>query len=400
MTIPYALPEQWLRYDAAALVAELAEGKGAVLALAAIPFQRAWADAMQAIELKREIAGTSRIEGAEFTERELDEALAGRTPQDQLTRSQRQARSASEAYRWIAQVPPGRPVDAALIREVHRRIVTGCDDDLCPPGELRGQDQNVVFGRPRHRGVDGGARCVQAFDRLCAALGNEFRAHDPLIQALALHYHLGAMHPFLDGNGRTARALKALLLRRAQLKDTLFIAMSNYYYDEKDRYLAALSDARDRGHDLTPFLKFGLAGIAFQCKRLLREVGTHVAKSLFRDVMARMYARLKSTRKRALAKRQVAILSHLLDATGPIELEVLYASMRQEYESLKAPESAFAYDLGFLDGFTAISTERVGTARMISVRLEWATEITETSFYERLSSLPEAKTKQLFYPRR
>lgn len=50
------------------------------------------------------------------------------------------------------------------------------------------------------------------------------------------------MHPFLDGNGRTARAVEALMLQRAGLRDALFIAMSNYYYDEKTVYLAALAE--------------------------------------------------------------------------------------------------------------------------------------------------------------
>ena len=55
---------------------------------------------------------------------------------------------------------------------------------------------------------------------------HELRDHDPIIQALAAHYHVAAMHPFLDGNGRTARALEALMLQRAGLRDTCFIAMS------------------------------------------------------------------------------------------------------------------------------------------------------------------------------
>lgn len=60
-----------------------------------------------------------------------------------------------------------------------------------------------------------------------AALNDEFRRHDPFIQALALHYHMGGMHPFQDGNGRTARAVEALLLQRPRLKDDPFISMSN-----------------------------------------------------------------------------------------------------------------------------------------------------------------------------
>ena len=86
---------------------------------------------------------------------------------------------------------------------------------------------------------------------------------------MATHYHFEAMHPFEDGNGRTARALEALLLQRAGLRDTAFIAMSNYYYEEKPRYLSVLTEVRGGRHNLTAFLKFALRGVTLQCDRLL-----------------------------------------------------------------------------------------------------------------------------------
>ena len=184
--------------------------KAAVLSLSSIPFQRSWADALQEIELKREVAGTSKIEGADFTEREFEEAVAGSANEGKLTRSQRQARAAINTYRWLAQQPGDHAVSDVLVGNIHRRIVTGCDDDHCEPGELRGGDQNVTFGRPRHRGAEGGTECARAFKRLCGAINQEFHGHDGLVQALAAHYHIGAIHPYQDGNGRTARALSSL----------------------------------------------------------------------------------------------------------------------------------------------------------------------------------------------
>lgn len=266
------------------------------------------------------MAGTSKIEGADFTDKEFEDAISGEAPEHQLTRSQRQARAAIFTYTWIEKLGD-RPIDTGIMLEIHRRIVTGCDDDHCAPGQVRGAGQNVVFGRPRHRGVEGGSECEKALERLIDALNHEFRAHDPLIQALAFHYHIGAMHPFQDGNGRTARAAEALVLQRAQLKDSLFIAMCNCSMIEKDTYLACLSAVRENDFDLTPFLKFGLRGLAVQCQRLLKEIKTHVTRSLFRDVMNQMYKRLQSTRKRALANRQVAILERLLEKDGPVDLE-------------------------------------------------------------------------------
>ena len=134
--IQYFIPRGWIQYDPVKITSALTEAKAAVLSLKTIPYQKRWVETLQQIELKREVAGTSRIEGAEFTERELDAAFR-ETPEQLRTRSQRQARAAVRAYRWISEIPPDRPVDEILIRETHRKIVTGADDDHCEPGEPR-----------------------------------------------------------------------------------------------------------------------------------------------------------------------------------------------------------------------------------------------------------------------
>ena len=285
MTVQYRIPEHWIRYDPVAVIKELTNAKASILSITNLPYQRSWAETLQELELKREVAGTSRIEGAEFTDHEFEEAVSGDAVGEYFSRSQRQAKAAIGTYRWIAALPSDVPIDESLIKDIHRRIVTGCDDDHCPPGKFRKAGQNVTFGRPRHRGVESGSDCETAVRLLVKSVNGEFQDHDDLIQALALHYHIGAMHPFLDGNGRTARAVEALILQRARLKDSLFIAMSNYYYDEKDAYLDCLSQARLNNHDLTSFIKFGLCGIALQCERLVQQIRVHLQKSLFRDVM-------------------------------------------------------------------------------------------------------------------
>ena len=391
MAILYTLPSQWLRYDARALVDVLTDAKAGVLSLTTMPIQRGWVEELQAIQLKREVAGTSRIEGADFTENELEEALQ-ETPEQLLTRSQRQAHAAVKTYRWIASLADDRPMSADLIRTIHAFIVTGADDDHCPPGILRGKDQNVVFGRPRHRGVEGGAECERAFASLMKAVQQEFPQHDLLIQALALHYHFAALHPFLDGNGRTARAVEALMLQRAGLRDSLFIAMSNYYYDEKEAYLATLKEVRERGHDLTPFLHFGLKGIAQQCQRLFREIRRNVSKALYRNVMHDLFKRLESDRKRVLANRQLKILEVLLERDS-LELEQLVNAVDRHYFQLKNPMKALIRDVNQLISLRAITAEKSEAGKYrIRLRLEWATEITETAFFEAVKRFPQAKT--------
>ncbi|MGH7958052.1 MAG: Fic family protein [Opitutaceae bacterium] len=390
MIVRYEPPRDWIAYDRSAIFDELMAAKAAMLALTQIPYQRSWADELQQVQLKREVAGTSRIEGAEFTDKELDAAMR-ETPAQLETRSQKQAAAAVFTYRWIAQLPSDRPVDLALICDVHRRLVANCDDDHCPPGHLRARDQNVIFGAPRHRGVEGGDECRGAIEALVEAARTVYRGHDPLVQALALHYHFAAMHPFLDGNGRTARALEAIMLQRVGLRDTLFIAMSNYYYEQKTGYLNALNETRAANHDLTPFLKFALKGVESQCRRLFEEIRLQVTKALFRNTMTDLFGRLKSPRKRALSGRHVQVLTLLLD-----EEEMTLAALTERtrhFYGVRNPQKALIRDLNYLIGLQAISAKRLPDVGgfLLNINLDWPMKITDTEFFRRMKEMPKGK---------
>ena len=273
-------------------------------------------------------------------------------------------------------------------------MITGCDDDVCPPGTIRRFDQNVTFGLPRHRGASGGPACQAAIEHLIQAARTDYANHDPLIQAIALHYHLAAMHPFLDGNGRTARAVESFMFQRAGLRDTAFIAMSNYYYDEKTRYLTTLAEVRSQDHDLTSFLNFALKGLAVQCTRLLQEIRKQIQKTLFKDTMYSLFNRLKSKRTRVIQKRQIDILQALLDA-DEIELQLLWQRMKPAYASLGVPVHAFNRDISSLYFLGAIITEQITEPRqgwLIKTNLAWPTQITESAFFATLKKLPQGKT--------
>jgi Fe2+ or Zn2+ uptake regulation protein len=108
--------------------------------------------------------------------------------------------------------------------------------------------------------------------------------------------------------------------------------------------------------------------------------------------MGQMYNRLQSTKKRALAHRQREILQKLLELNEPITLDELYERLARPYQELKAPVKAFFRDLNYLLRLKAIKAVHHKDTFLVSVRLEWATEITETKFYEEMNKLPEAKT--------
>ena len=391
--IHYQLPDSWIAYDRRAIERPLLKAQAEILALRSIPFQRRWVRDILDMQIKMEVAGTSRIENASFVGDELDRAIRAQTPEELHTRSQRQANAAMRAYQWVKEQPDDRPVSPQLIKELHGIIVTGCDDDHCEPGRLRRMDQNVTFGSPRHRGVLGGPQCDSAVDRLAQQASTAFGEHDPLIQALALHYHFAAMHPFLDGNGRTARALEALMLKRAGLKDVMFVPMSNFYYDNKEAYLAALSEVRQGMHDLTPFLRFALGGLVAEVSRLTKLLRDAVLKELYRNLMTELFVRLESTRKRVIVKRQLKLLSLLLEKQEPVEWRRFVDEAKHLYTKHKGPSAAMVRDVRKLEALGAVDIKwpLLQEWPLISVNLDWPSTITETEFFERIKKLPKSK---------
>ena len=167
--------------------------------------------------------------------------------------------------------------------------------------------------------------------------------------------------------------------------------MSNYYYEQKVGYLNALNETRAANHDLTPFLKFALKGVASQCRRLFAEIKLQVAKALYRNTMTDLFGRLKSPRKRVMSNRHVQLLNLLLDEEH-ITLAELEKRMPHVYH-MKNPYKALIRDLNYLIELGAVGTTRLpeNAGFLIVIRLDWPTRITETEFFRHVKDMPKAK---------
>ena len=383
----YIPPPRWAIYDPGSVIDRLAEAKAAAGLLRRLPYLYQWIEHLKAIQLRREVEGTTRIEGANFSEQELDEALSTPGVRADLRHSQRQAQAAAAAYAWLQKQPAGRPVDVDFILQVHRLVVTGCDDDHCEPGAYRGVGNNATFGNPVCRGAEGGEDCAAALDSLCAAVAAAMRAHDPIIRALAVHYHLTAIHPFADGNGRTARAVEAFLLKQAGVNAPVPVSLSNYYYAHRDDYFAALSASRRKGHDITPFLQFALPAVTTQCNAVAGEIIANHKRVLFRELARSLFGKLRTPRRRALAERQLHILEALLDA-GPLSVFALMERTAAHYDGLRYPQRAQVRDIINLSDLRAVDIGDNGFG--ISPNLDWPQQFAESELLERYENMPAA----------
>ncbi len=176
------------------------------------------------------------------------------------------------------------------------------------------------------------------------------------------------------------------------MRDTAFIAMSNYYYDEKKDYLTSLNTVSEGHHDLTSFLRFGLRGVALQSQRLAFEIRDHVSKEIFRSFAHDLFTRLVSPKKTVIARRQLSILEMLLRVNS-MDLEELVKEVLEKYKAVKNPRKAIIRDLVHLLDLGAIQYVTKENQFVFSTKLEWPSVVTEGQAFEAIKKLPKAKTR-------
>ena len=94
---------------------------------------------------------------------------------------------------------------------------------------------------------------------------------DPVVRAIVAHFYVVSIHPFGDGNGRTARAVESFLLYRAGVNARGYYSLANYYYQHRDQYIHSMNDVQLRGsQDLTGFVVFRAARIGHRTAGCLR----------------------------------------------------------------------------------------------------------------------------------
>lgn len=101
----------------------------------------------------------------------------------------------------------------------------------------------------------------------------------PVLKAGIAHYEFVRIHPFLDGNGRVARALATLILFRDGYDVKRFFSLEEHYDREPLRYYDALQAVGKQGGNITEWLEYFSEGLAIELTRIKEKV-----KSLSTDL--------------------------------------------------------------------------------------------------------------------
>jgi Fic family protein len=199
------------------VAADVADAEAAITRLNAQATGLVDTEALARILLRAESVASSRIEGLEIGARRLLHAEALRStpePASDVTDSEVLGNIDAVLY-GVEQIGPGGEITLELLLEIHRRLLAGTRLHE-HAGQLRqrqnwigGSDYNpcsAVYVPPPPEAV------THLMEDLCAfANGDDLPA---VAQAAIAHAQFETIHPFVDGNGRTGRAIIHLVLRR------------------------------------------------------------------------------------------------------------------------------------------------------------------------------------------
>jgi len=95
---------------------------------------------------------------------------------------------------------------------------------------------------------------------------------NPVLLAGIAHYEIAKIHPFIDGNGRTARLFATLILYLSGFDHRRLFALDDYYDRDRQAYYAALKTAQDNNNDITKWLEYFTTGVAYSVNEVKEAV--------------------------------------------------------------------------------------------------------------------------------
>lgn len=189
------------------------------------------------------VSGSTGIEGNPLDPAAVEEVLAGAAIEadaDHIREVENYNRALNLARDAAAR--PGFTWSHEVIHLINATVMEGLPRDT--HGDYRGPGEDVyvgIFTGPSPLAVPA------LMDELVAWLRGTAQA--PLVRSALLHLNIIAIHPFNDGNGRTARILAAMELVRDGVRSPELISIEAYLRRNRDEYIDALRTTLGPSYD-------------------------------------------------------------------------------------------------------------------------------------------------------
>jgi len=220
--------------------------------------------------LMEEAISSSQMEGAATTRRVAKEML--RKSISPHNKSEQMIVNNYEGIRFIAEHKDDK-MSMELLLKIHSKMTAKTLNDSTNEGKFRqnndivvidGITNEIVHTPPSYKEIP------DFINRICEFANNEAKdvfIH-PIIKAIIIHFLLAYLHPFVDGNGRTARALFYWYMLKNGYWLTEYLSISRIIYASKRQYEKAYLYVETDDYDLGYFVTYHLKVLSLAFKKL------------------------------------------------------------------------------------------------------------------------------------
>ncbi|GEJ56127.1 Fic family protein [Anaeromyxobacter diazotrophicus] len=354
----------------------LGEARSKCEHIGGVPLRPEIAKKLYTVTLAKGVAATTAIEGNTLSAEDVEKRIEGKLQVPQ-----------SKAY----QVQEVDNILAALNGVIHPDLIRGSLPPLTPPRirlfnslVLKGLplSPEVVPGQVRTHGVGVGPYlappaedCEYLLDRLCQWLGGEdFDARErpelalpvAILKAVLAHLYIAWIHPFADGNGRTARLIELQILAAASVPDVACHLLSNHYNDTRTEYYRQLQAASQSGGDVLPFIEYALGGFVEGLTHHIAIVREHQQRVAWINYVHDQFR----TRKTPSASRMKDLVLELSKKDAPVprrDLPRLSPQLAVAYAG--TTDKTLSRDVNALEGMGLIMKTDAGYRAMSEIIL-------------------------------
>lgn len=266
--------------------------------------------------LIEEAITSSQLEGASTTREDAKQMLrTGRSPHDRSEWMILNNYHVMEEVRALK----NEPFTPERILELHRIVTDRTLDDDNAAGRFRHDNERISIMDATHTTVlhnppDAGT-LAERLQRLCDFANQDENAQPfvhPVIRAILIHFMLAYDHPFVDGNGRTARALFYWSMARSGYWLMEYLSISRLIKQAPAKYARAYLHTETDDNDATYFILYHLNII----ENAINALHEYLARKMEEQHNAEKLLKHAPKLSEGLNHRQVALISHALRNSG------------------------------------------------------------------------------------
>ena len=220
--------------------------------------------------LMEEAIYSSKMEGASTTRIVAKDML--RKKKSPQNKSQQMIVNNYNTIQYIVE-HKDEPLTEELLLTIHRLMTEKTLDNSEDAGRFRTNDKvvvadmvegDIIYTPPSFQEIP------EFVESLCDFFNNDNPRTfiHPIIRGIIVHFMLAFMHPFVDGNGRTARALFYWYMLKEGYKLTEYMSISRVIAKSKSNYEKSFRYVENDGNDMGYFVAYNLEALEISFQQL------------------------------------------------------------------------------------------------------------------------------------